>query len=101
MTKKNLPKKLMNLTKSYSGDESWEKFADCFDVDAQSINKLARKFSISPSTSKVVLWHIREQYAEQWFDKRIPVLYDFRPIDLINDYENGEICIRVILRRMH
>lgn len=101
MSKKKLPGKLLELCGYYSGDESWREFADCFDVNEENVDKIANKYHINKATAKVIEWHIQEKYADQWFNKKIPALYDYRPIDLINDYENGETCLRVILRRMH
>ena len=98
---KKLPEKLETLIDYYSGDASWEEFSNGFDVDDSSVKSLVTKFNIEQSTAVVIEWHIREQYAEQWFNKKTPALYDLRPIDVLKQYDNGEICLRVILRRMH
>jgi 16S rRNA C967 or C1407 C5-methylase (RsmB/RsmF family) len=99
--KKKLPKKLMELIDCYSGEESWEELADCFDVEEEAGFEINNKYHVTPTVAKVIEWHIGKEYAEQWFNREIPVLYGYKPIDLIKSYKDGEICLRVILRRMH
>jgi len=89
------------MVDSYSGNDSWEKFSQCFDVDEKVVAKITSRYNLEPSVSRVLEWHIGEEYVDEWLNKKIPALEKFRPINLLENYEGGEICIRVVLRRMH
>jgi len=101
MKKENLPEELIEIFDSYLGNERWEKFVDCLTVDKAAVDKLVRTYGVSRSVAKAIEWHIGHEYAERWFNQEVPVLKNYKPIELINRFKDGEICLREILMRMH
>ena len=97
---KEPPDKLSKLASCYSGDESWDQFANLFFVEKQNVQKITDTYNVSLSTAKVIEWHIKEENADVWFNSGNPLLCSYQPAELINEYINGENCVRAVLRRM-
>lgn len=93
-----LTEELEGLYQGYRGDEAWEKFVNNF-PEAPDADFL--EFGIPGDIVKTLISKVGPvNHSKKWLVSNIPALDYCKPIDILRDYDNGEIVIRSVLMRM-
>jgi hypothetical protein len=95
---KKLTKELREVFLGYKGDEAWKRFSCQF---PEASDSGLFEFDIPPDIEKTLLCKIGPtDHSKKWLISEIPAIGYFRPIDVLNGYEHGEIVLRAILMRI-
>ncbi|ASA57857.1 antitoxin Xre/MbcA/ParS toxin-binding domain-containing protein [Vibrio gazogenes] len=95
-----LPEELIELHNNYLGEYAWKIFVNSLRLSESEVDKLFDS-EISEDVAKVLLCKVGPvEHSKRWLETNIPALHNYKPLDVIKNYKEGEEIIRSILMRM-
>ncbi|WP_330961312.1 hypothetical protein [Photobacterium sp. 53610] len=95
-----LPEDLKVLYNAYLGENAWNVFVSGLRSACVNPNDLL-DLTIPEDIAKVILSKVGPiEHTRRWLVLPVPALSNYNPLDILKNYEEGEIILRSVLMRM-
>ncbi|MBQ0747360.1 MAG: hypothetical protein KBT82_14370 [Marinobacter sp.] len=95
-----LPEELKDLSNSYLGESAWNRFVSNLYSCNATTDELCN-IGIPKDMAKAIICKVGPvEHSRRWLGTNIPALSNYKPMEILKNYQDGERVIRAVLMRM-